>query len=197
MAEGHFSDESSLESQPHNPRFVRRGKDELPSDAHFAPSFKHPLKIMFWGCISAKGCGRLHVVEGAMNSVQYVEVLSHRLIPQAGDWFPDGDYIFQQDLAPCHTSKKSTEFLRSHNIQVLDWPGNSPDLSPIENLWHIVKQRVRECKSNCKTKQDLINEVLNVMIRANDLDEICLNLITSMPRRVQACIKAKGGPILY
>jgi len=48
--------------------------------------------------------------------------------------FPDGGGIFHQDLAPCLSSKKVKRIFRKHKLNVLDWPGNSPDLSPTENL---------------------------------------------------------------
>ena len=58
---------------------------------------KHPLKLMFWGCMSAQGMGRLHLVEGHMNSYQYLEVLQHSVLPQSDDWFEGADWTFQQD----------------------------------------------------------------------------------------------------
>ena len=45
--------------------------------------------------------------------------------------FPNGE-IFQQDLAPCHTAKKREKVLEDNHIKVPDWPGNSPDLNPME-----------------------------------------------------------------
>ncbi len=43
-------------------------------------------------------------------------------------------FIFQQDLAPAHTAKSTKSWLNDHGVGVLDWPANSPDLNPIENL---------------------------------------------------------------
>ncbi len=47
------------------------------------------------------------------------------------------------DLAPAHTAKSSKSWLNDHGVGVLDWPANSPDLNPIENLWGIVKRKMR------------------------------------------------------
>uniref|UniRef100_A0A9J8B6N4 Tc1-like transposase DDE domain-containing protein n=1 Tax=Cyprinus carpio carpio TaxID=630221 RepID=A0A9J8B6N4_CYPCA len=33
--------------------------------------------------------------------------------------------------------------LNDHGVGVLDWPANSPDLNPRENLWAIVKRKMR------------------------------------------------------
>ncbi len=48
--------------------------------------------------------------------------------------------FFQQDLAPAHTAKS---WLNDHGVGVLDWPANSPDLNPIENLCGIVKRKMK------------------------------------------------------
>ncbi len=57
--------------------------------------------------------------------------------------FKDADFIFQQDLTPAHTAKSTKSWLNDHGVGVLDWPANSPDLNPIENLWSIVKRKMR------------------------------------------------------
>ena len=61
---------------------------------------------MFWGSFTATGPGRLIFIEGMMNSDKYKATLQSHLLAVLERDFPDGDGIFQQNLAPCHTSKK-------------------------------------------------------------------------------------------
>ncbi len=65
------------------------------------------------------------------------------MLPSADQLFKDVDFIFQQDLAPAHTAKSTKSWLNDHGVGVLDWPANSPDLNPIENLCGIVKRKMR------------------------------------------------------
>ena len=100
---------------------------------------------MFWGCFSYYGVGSLEPVEGMMNSEKYLAVLTKKVIPEIRK-LPEGLGIFQQDLAPCHTSRKVKNFINLNNILVLDWPGNFLDLNQIEN---VTLQR-RDCTTMVK-----------------------------------------------
>ncbi len=76
-------------------------------------------------------------------SLGYQYILEHFMLPSADQLFKDADFIFQQDLAPAHTAKSIKGWLNDHGVGVLDWPANSPDLKPIENIWGIVKSKMR------------------------------------------------------
>ncbi len=103
------------------------------------------------------------------------------------------DFIFQQDLAPAHTAKSTKSWLNDHGVGVLDWSANSPDLNPIDNLWGIVKRKMRNKRS--KNADELKATVKETW--ASIPPQQCHKLITSMPRRIEAVIKAKGAPTKY
>ncbi len=67
--------------------------------------------------------------------------LEHFMLPSADKLYGDADFIFQQDLAPAYTAKGTKSWFNDHGVTVLDWPANSPDLNPIENLWVLSRGR--------------------------------------------------------
>ena len=64
---------------------------------------KHPTSVLIWSANCGKGMGRLYIVEGMMNQVQYKNVLEQKLLSQLAEWFCPGEKkIFMQDGATCH-----------------------------------------------------------------------------------------------
>ena len=176
--------------------YVRRwpGEDCLPEC--LTPTMKHPLSVMVWGCMSRKGVGRIQVLEGNINATRYIkEVLEPKMLPSARDLFgASNDFVFQQDGAPCHTARVCTRWFQQHNVQLLTWPGNSPDLNTIENLWLRLKRLVMRKRPGNKTS--LIEAIISSWFRLITSAEL-EKLVDSMPRRCKTVIKAKGYPTRY
>ncbi len=85
--------------------------------------------------------GSLHVLEGTMNAERYIKVLEQHRLPSRWRLFQGRLCVFQQDNAKPHIAAITSAWLRSRRVRVLNWPACSPDLSPIENIWHIIKRK--------------------------------------------------------
>src|SRR3979490_2058939 len=132
------------------------------------------------------GVGKLTEIEGRMDAEQYVEILDDHLLPSI---------IFQQDNDPKHTSRKARNWMEENDITLLDWAPQSPDLNPIEHLWHHIKLQLCKYEAPATGVWQVWESVAEVW---NAIEpEVCQKLIESMPRRVEAVIKAKGGNTKY
>ncbi len=174
------------------PRVWKKG-GEAHSPSCMKSSVKFPQSVMIWGAMSSAGVGPLCFLKTNVTAPVYQEILEHFMLPSADQLFKDADFIFQQDLAPAHTAKSTKSWLNDHGVGVLDWPANSPDLNPIENLWGIVKRKMRNKRP--KNADELKATVKETW--ASIPPQQCHKLITSMPRRIEAVIKAKGAPTKY
>jgi transposase len=176
---------------------VFRGPNEQDLPQHLCPTVKYSQNVMVWGSFSYKGVGAIRLLEAkqAMNSAWYCTILKSEVRNTMRKHFQRvSNGVFQDDGAPCHRSKVVKQCCSSIGLKQLEWPGQSPDCNPIENLWSVLKKKVRE--RHPQTVSDLKNAIIDVWHNEISL-EYCQQLVESMPRRLRSVIKNHGFPISY
>ena len=105
--------------------------------------------------------------------------------------------ILQQDNDPKHTANVIKNYLQRKEeqevLEVMVWPPQSPDLNIIESVWDYMK-RQKDLRKPTSTEhlwlvlQDVWNN-----LPAEFLQKLC----ASLPRRIDAVLKANGGHTKY
>lgn len=185
-----WSDETKIELFGLNStRRVWRKKNDEYKPKNTIPTVKHGGgNIILWGCFSAKGTGRLHRIEGRMDGAMYREILANNLLPSIRTFKMGRGWVFQHDNDPKHTARATKEWLRRKHLKVLEWPSQSPDLNPIENLWRELKVRVAQRQPrNLKALEEICMEEWAKIPAA-----MCANLVKNYRKRLISVIANKG-----
>ncbi|MBN3280925.1 TCB1 transposase, partial [Polyodon spathula] len=190
-----WSDETKLELFGLNAKHYvwhRPNTEHLPVNT--IPTVKHGGgSIMLWGCFSSAGTGKLVRIEGKMDGAKYRQILEENLFQSAKDLKLGRKFTFQQDNDPKHKAKATLEWLKNKKVNVLEWPSQSPDLNPIENLWKDLKTAVhKRSPSNLRELEQICQEEW-----AQIAPSRCAKLVETYPKRLAAVIAAKGASTKY
>ena len=191
-----WSDESPYVLQYQGLVRVWRRRGERYHPCCLKGTVKHDKKIMVWGCMSANGVGDFIRIFVVLVKEKYRQILIHNAVPSGKRLLGRG-FIFQQDNDPKHTAKIVKKYLKNrandHTLEVLDWPSQSPDLSPIENLWQILDTATKNRKPS---SEEQLFEVLKAAWAK--IDSVVLKkLVRSMKQRCEAVIANNGFPTKY
>jgi hypothetical protein len=173
------------------------------------------VKVMVWACFTGDRLGPLVVCdEGGVGADEYEDILYDGLFSLIDDilQLPESDtiqvadentFLFMQDNARCHKAECILEFLRENHVPVMEWPPQSPDLNPLENLWVEFKDRFHKRfielfnhPSKSLEARYRYEGVLQEVWYSQGM-EMVESIVASMPKRCQLVIEAKGGWIKY
>jgi len=184
-----FSDECKLDLRPNRRLYIRRSIGSRLGAKYIRQTTKFSHSMMIWEAIRGDGNRVLVRCKKNVDSSEYQRVLNDAL-PHI---YSPGN-VLQQDGAPAHTSSSTARYFEENNIRVLrPWPAQSPDLSVIENVWEILKEKIFHRKP--RTLDDLWEvavEEWNSITR-----EQIRSLYDSIPRRLNAVLVSRGGHTKY
>lgn len=159
--------------------------------------------IMVWGCFSASGVGTLKRCTGTMNGDAYHNILVREVLPEMKIRTQTDKseivWLFQQDNASVHRAEQNKKYLKRKSqekgFKVLDWPSQSPDLNPIENIWALLKAALRKRRVRPRSPDQVWAQVQAEWALLKD--EVLQNLAKSMVKRCQQVISAHGWQTGY
>jgi len=188
-----WSDECHIYLGPHGQEWVQRPIGAAYEQKYMTRTILDPPSLSFWGCMSGRGIGALHIYTGDLDAERYTGVLGTHLLSTARRLFPSGQWWFQQDNASFHTGSVASRWFATRGIDLIDFPVRSPDLSPIENLWANLKRRVEK-----RNARDVIELSRHLKLEWSATDPVVLShLVHSMPRRCQLVVQNEGHKIKY
>ena len=145
---------------------------------------------MIWGCITFNGVGTLCRVDGNINSQKYINILEDNLWPVVVRHFPGNDYLFMDDNAPVHRSQATKDYINANRVPTLDWPAQSPDLNPIENVWLTIKRKLQHRTEMINSVNELYDNIFDIWTSLTL--EYIQSLYTSVPDRIKRVQRARG-----
>jgi transposase len=190
-----FSDEKNFsQDQKVNSRNNRWLCDD-PSEVPIVMKTKFPATVMVLGVVSNKGDVMTpHVFEAGLrvNTEVYINVLSNVVKPWMDEVAAGRPYIWQQDGAPAHTSKKTQDWCRDNLPFFWEkevWPPSSPDCNPMDYfVWGVSERDVN--RSPHSSKQSLINSIMEVFasLSREDVKKAC----SRFRPRLEEVVAVKG-----
>jgi hypothetical protein len=185
----------------------RYPEEEYMEDCYRATVIAGFDKVKVWGAMRYGQLSKLVVLEerkggGKMNTEEYIEIIMNG--EMFDFWMKSseelGQVLVMEDGAKYHQGCAS---IRRGQLEQDGWvgwgpkiwPSNSPDLNPIENLWHILHGNIHKRKVQPRSKETLIKALQEEWEKVDI--EMVNKLCLSMPRRLQAVIDAKGGSTKY
>lgn len=192
-----FTDEKCFKSDKDGRKILWRKAGTRYDEANTLPCrTSGRITLGYWGWMSSMGPGELVEVGGRFNSHSYLDLLKNVLLPSVRIVYPEPNHIyFVHDNCSVHRARVVNEWLTAQsNITIINWPSKSPDLNPIENLWG--QMVLNWDPSEVKNKNNL-NKVVTSTWESLRGSNMCWNMVTGMPSRLQEVINSKGAATRY
>jgi hypothetical protein len=179
-------------------------QDQAYDNSFTLPTVKQSaIRIMVWGCIMKGRKGPLTLLHypggpgGGMTARRYIDQVLEPHVAPFIQKVTDETWnapLYQQDGASSHRAKLTKVWLDHHDIDIFPHPAMSPDLSPVERMWFLVKAYIRRLARRPRTRAELVHAIQEAWESISDeqVERLC-----DMQGRIRAVLRAKGGHTRY
>lgn len=160
---------------------------------------------MIWGCMIGEELGPMVIWDKEWGNIPSKSYVEHILEEEIAPFYREkednlGRVYLMEDGAFPHCAINSQNARDRYNILSLEWPAFSPDLNPIESLWHQIKTHISKLPfedrpSTVEGMKICIQRTWRYLSEHEHLTTH--NLVSSMPDCIQAVIAANGGHTRY
>lgn len=191
-----YADEKSFLTglQPNRKNYVIYAHDitEVP----YVEKLPHPAKLNIAAAVSSTGRSELYIFRENLDAEICKKIMEDTILPAGAKLFGNTPWTLLHDNDPKFRSRTVTQYLESEEISFIpkdDWPANSPDLNPMDNVWSMLLDGLNERPPRSVGQLDsrLRSEWAKLP------QQKILATINSMPNRLQAVIAASGGSTKY
>ncbi|KAL4473452.1 hypothetical protein ABPG72_012131 [Tetrahymena utriculariae] len=126
-------------------------------------------------------------IDGVMNSDKHIDILKEFYNNCAH--LLDVKTLFQQDYASCHVSHQTNQWFSDENIKLLHWPPHSPGLSPIQNIWPLIKQHIWTLQEHITIPEEIFYLAKKFFYTSKEIKEAMQNSYESLPKMIQLVIE--------
>ncbi len=160
-------------------------------------AWMHPALSQWFNGIFLALFGPLVPIEHCLNATAYLSIVADHVDPFMTTVYPSSNGYFQQHNAQYHKAQIISDWFLEHENEftLLKWPPQSPDLNPKKHHWDVVEREIHIMDEQPTNLQQLRDAIMSIWTKISE--ECFQNLVKSMPQRIKAVLKAKGGPNRY
>ena len=150
----------------------------------------HPKTFCFGAAITVNGPTRIVPYRSTIDQDSYVAMV-RKVVPDLNNLMKGVDWTFVQDGARPHTARRTLKTLTEelpHLFPASDWPPNSPDDNPIENVFGYLDSQIGP--KSFTTPEALERGIRNAWKKLTP--EYCRKCIEAIPSRLKQIIATKG-----